>query len=107
MCCIESLGNGASGEWFFCCFRPPTGGRWKGVYDDIAVRVGSSQIGDSSMIKGVFAVPSSIVRSMMRGETLREEDDEDTEEHGPDCGNSEPATRLRSAREELVTEVTS
>ena len=49
---------------------------------------------------------------MMRGETLREEeeeddDDEDTEEYGPDCGKSEPATRLRPAREGLVTEVTS
>ena len=65
MCCIEVLGNGASGEWFFCCFRPLRGGRWKGIYDAIAVRVGSSQIGDSPMIKGAFAVPSSIVRSMM------------------------------------------
>jgi hypothetical protein len=96
MCCVEALGNGASGESRFSCFRfPRRGGDRKGVYHGGAsVRVGDSQLGDSSMTIGVFAVPCSIERSMTSGP---EKTGEVTEECNPDSGEFETVTRPTSS----------
>ena len=97
MCCVEALGNGASRESRFNCFRFLRGGDWNG-----SVRVGDSQIGDSSMTIGVFAVPCSIERSMTSG---REEAGHDTGECNPDSGESEMVTRPASVGEEWAAEL--
>jgi len=66
-CCIEALGNGASGEdLFFTSFRLPRDGRWKGMCEGSAMCAGgNSRMGDPSTIIGVFAISSSMVRSMI------------------------------------------
>jgi hypothetical protein len=97
MCCVEALGNGASGESRVSCFRFPRGGDWKGMCNGVAsVRVGDSQMGDSSMTIGVIAVPCSIERSMISGR----EAGEDIEECNPDSGEFETVTRPASVGEE-------
>lgn len=60
-----------------------------GMYHGASVRVGDSQMGDSSMTIGVFAVPCSIERSMT---SAREEAGEDTEECNSDSGVFETVT---------------
>jgi hypothetical protein len=81
MCCVEALGNGASGESRVSFFRFRGGDSF---------RVGDSQMGDSSMTIGVLAVPCSIERSMISG---CEEAGEDTEECNPDSGEFETVIR--------------
>jgi hypothetical protein len=105
MCCVEALGKGASGESRFSCFRFPRGGDRKGMcHGGASVRVGDSQMGDSSMTIGVFAVPCSIERSMISG---REEAGEDTEECNPDSGEFETVTRPALVGEEWGAELRS
>jgi len=93
MCCIEALGNGASGKSRFTCFRFRGG---------VSGRVSDSQMGDSSMTIGVIAVPCSIERSMTSG---REEAGEDTEECSPDSGEFETVTRPASVGEEWAAKL--
>ena len=97
MCCVEALGNGASGELCFDCFSFPRGRGWKGMSrGDASVRYGFSRMGDPSMTIGNFAVPCSIERSM----TSLREAGEDTEvserETRPTSVGGESAAELKS-----------
>lgn len=69
-----------------------------------SVRVGDSQMGDSSITIGVIAVPCSIDRSMISGP---EETGEDNEERNPDSGEFETVTRPTSVGEERADELSS